>query len=261
MSIPILNIAFKYEQDLILVRQRTKTLAQLAGLSMQDSTRLVTAVSEIARNALQYAGGGRAYFSIEEQAMTQYLQVKIVDRGPGIPNLDEILNGQYRSKTGMGLGIIGSKKLVDLFGINSGPEGTVVKLAKAIPSQKKPISMETVTTWTEQLAREAPVSPVEEIQLQNQELMHALEELKNKEIELQRQLAEIQRLNRELDETNKGVVALYKEIEEKNLQLEQRNRELEEARRQAEEASRAKSEFLANMSHEIRTPLNAIIGM
>ena len=64
--------------------------------------------SEIARNAFRYAGGGNVEFSIEGERVPQVLVIRVKDRGRGIPNLQEILEGRYKSETGMGLGIIGA---------------------------------------------------------------------------------------------------------------------------------------------------------
>src|SRR5436305_6525800 len=102
MSLPILSIAIKYEHDTVAARQRARHLAGLLGFEPQDQTRIATAVSEIARNAFNYAGGGRVEFIVEGQACPQLFLISISDSGPGISNLDSILEGRYRSQTGMG---------------------------------------------------------------------------------------------------------------------------------------------------------------
>ena len=82
---------------------------------------MATAVSEIARNAFRYAGGGRVEFAVEGQTPPQILLVRVSDEGPGIANLSSILAGQYRSTTGMGIGIMGTRRLMDAFDIESAP--------------------------------------------------------------------------------------------------------------------------------------------
>src|SRR4051812_17768559 len=109
MTSPLLTIEIRLESDVVFVRQRARQLAALLGFDSQDQTRISTAVSEIARNALQYAGGGRAQLFIEGVA-PECLIIRISDEGAGIAELATILAGDYKSKTGMGLGLTGSRK-------------------------------------------------------------------------------------------------------------------------------------------------------
>ena len=74
------------------------------------NARIATAVSEIARNAYRYAGGGKVEFRLEGESAPQLMLVRIKDEGPGIPDLDKVMSGGYRSQTGMGIGIIAKKK-------------------------------------------------------------------------------------------------------------------------------------------------------
>src|SRR5580658_6029021 len=134
--LPILKAEIRYEQDVVSARQRTRQIAALLSFDGQQQTRLATAVSEIARNAFQYAGGGRVEFSLEGQTAPQIFLVRISDHGPGIPDLDRILNGQYASRTGMGLGILGARRLMDRFEIHSSAgTGTRVSLYKLLPAR------------------------------------------------------------------------------------------------------------------------------
>ncbi|MBM3748426.1 MAG: anti-sigma regulatory factor, partial [Acidobacteria bacterium] len=115
MSIPILRIAIRFEQDIVLARQRARTIAELLGFDAGDQTRISTAVSEIARNAFRYAGGGEVLFQAEGEARPQVFVTLVKDRGPGIPDVDAILESRFRSTTGMGLGITGARRLMDSF--------------------------------------------------------------------------------------------------------------------------------------------------
>ena len=129
MKIAILTVALLREHDVVVARQRARRTAELLGFDRQQQTRLATAVSEIARNAFRYAGGGRVEFAVEGQTPPQILLVRVSDEGPGIANLSSILAGQYRSTTGMGLGIMGTRRLMDAFDIESAPgRGTTVWL-------------------------------------------------------------------------------------------------------------------------------------
>ena len=262
MTLLIGQVGVYQEQDVILVRQCAKEIASLAGLSVQDQTRLVTGVSEILRNAFQYAGGARVDIGIIDQGNKQYLQVVIRDQGPGIANIEEIIGGSYRSRTGMGRGIIGTRKLVDLFSIESGEgKGTSVSLGKEIPAGKERITATATDEWAKTLGRLATGDRTQEISEQNKQLLRTLEETQNYKLELQRQLLQVQQLNKDLEQTNAVLLTLYKEIDESKTELLKKTELLERQRQQLQDATRHKSEFLANMSHEIRTPMNGVIGM
>jgi len=115
------------EDDVARVRREARDLAAAAGFSSTGQTRLTTAVSELARNIVQYAGAGQ--IEIKRSPLSG-LEIIARDRGPGIPNLDQIMSGNYRSRLGMGLGLQGVKKLADRFDIQTGPQrGTTVTFA------------------------------------------------------------------------------------------------------------------------------------
>src|ERR1700689_4548204 len=103
MSLPILSVTIHYEHDTVAARQRARQIARLLGFDTQDQTRISTAVSEIARNAFNCAGGGRVEYLLEGRTAPQVFIVKTTDSGPGIHNLNTILEGRYQSQTGMGL--------------------------------------------------------------------------------------------------------------------------------------------------------------
>ncbi len=133
MSKPLLSLEVRLEHDVVLARQRARQLAGLLAFEAQDQTRLATAVSEIARNAFQYAGGGKVEFLVEVQVPPAFL-IRVSDRGPGIKDLQAILDGRYSSPTGMGVGLAGVRRLMDHFAVESAPGGgTVVVLGKTLP--------------------------------------------------------------------------------------------------------------------------------
>ena len=241
MSYPILSVAIRYEHDVVAARQRARHLAALLGFEAQEQTRIATAVSEIARNAFRYAGAGRVEFSVEGRTSPQLFAVSISDQGPGIADLPAILAGRYHSSTGMGLGILGARRLMDQFHVESAPgRGTTVALRKILPRRAPLVTGEVVARLAAELTRQTPPSAVAEMQQQNQELLRTLDELRARQEDLQR-------LNRELEDTNRGVVALYAELDEKADHL-----------RRADEM---KTRFLSNMSHEFRTPLNSMLAL
>ena len=237
----ILVVAIRHEHDVVAARQRAKQIASLLGFDPQDQTRVATAVSELARNAFAYASGGKVEFLLEEGAPTQTLQVRITDSGSGIPDLPRILEGSYTSSAGTGVGIIGAKRLVDAFHIASEPgRGTTVTIGKRRPAARLPVTPAQLDALTSDLVGQRPRTPMEEMQQQNRELLHAL-------AALERSQEELLRLNRELEDTNRGVVALYAELDEKAKDLHR--------------ADKVKSRFLTHMSHEFRTPLNSVLAL
>src|SRR6201993_1803260 len=112
MSSSTLRIPLRTERDVVQARQRAREFASVLGFDNQDQIRLATATSEIARNAFRYARNGNVQFSVNLES-PQHLEIVVTDSGPGIPNLDDILDGRYKSETGMGMGIIGTRRLMD----------------------------------------------------------------------------------------------------------------------------------------------------
>src|SRR5438309_4451482 len=134
MAIRLLSVALHAQTDVVGARQRARQIAELLGFDHREQTRIATSVSEIARNAFRYAGGGKVEFEIEGETAPQLLVIRVVDEGPGIEQLEEVLDGTYRSSTGMGIGLIGSRRLMDRWDIHSAPgEGTRVTLGKLLP--------------------------------------------------------------------------------------------------------------------------------
>lgn len=240
MNLHIMSVTVQYERDVVSARQRARQVAGLLGFDPQDQTRIATAVSEVARNAYTYAGGGRVEFGIEGRTSPQVFITTVSDQGRGIDDLESILSGRYRSPTGMGVGLLGSKRLMDAFDIKTSGSGTVVRLRKILPSRTAVLTPESLRPLVAQLAAERPRDALAEVQQQNQELLRALEELRRKQDDLTR-------VNRELEDTNRGVVALYAELEERADHL-----------RRVDEV---KTRFLSNMTHEFRTPVNSILAL
>ena len=203
MNMPLLNLEVRVEYDVVLARQRARQIAGLLGLAQLDQTRVATATSEIARNSVKYAGGGRVEFSVEANKAPAFV-IRFLERGPGIKDLQKILEGDYVSTTGLGLGITGARRLMDRFAIDSAAGvGATVVMAKNLPGRVSALSPHELATISAELAKNAPRSLLEELQLQNQELLSTLHELRESQAELALMHS------RELDETNRGVVALY----------------------------------------------------
>lgn len=245
---PILVTDIQKEQDLVAARQRARQLSALLGFNQQDQTRIATAVSEITRNAYQYAGGGRLEFSVDLVSRPQFLWMEVKDEGPGIRDVSAVLSGTYVSPTGMGIGLAGTSRLMDEFSVDSSPQkGTAVRFGKPIPPGAKPLDTAEIGQFCLTLAQQQLTGISEELERQNRDLLQTLGMLRQRESELERKQQDLARLNVELEETNRGVVALYAELDEKATAL-----------RRADEM---KSRFLSYVSHEFRTPVNSVLAL
>lgn len=183
LTLPIVTAMVKQSKDWIGARQRAHIIAGSLGFGAQDQTRIATAVSEIARNAYEYASGGKVEF-LAGTSPPQSLIVRVSDRGPGIADLERILSGRYRSKHGLGIGITGSRTLMDEFDVETSSEGTTVTFLKYLPVNAPPITPEVVAATAEALARR-PTDPLEQAQHFNQDLLRTLDELERVNRELQ----------------------------------------------------------------------------
>lgn len=123
--------AIRIEQDVVLARQTVRQIAVAQGLRLVDQTKLVTAASELARNTVIYGGGGEMQWESLQQGMRRGVRLVFVDQGPGIPDIEQALTDGWTSGKGMGLGLSGSRRLVDEFLLDSAPgNGTRVTITK-----------------------------------------------------------------------------------------------------------------------------------
>ena len=240
MNTRLLSVRIRQEHDVVASRQRARQIAASVGFDSIEQTRIATAMSELARNVFMYAGGGTVEFGIEGDAPPQLLVITVTDTGPGISNLQDVLDGRYRSTTGMGIGISGTRRLMDFFDVQSGPGGTRITARKIVPRRTGLLTSQEIERLANELASQRPTGLIDEFQQQNQELLRTLDALRARQEELER-------VNRELEDTNRGVVALYAELDERADHL-----------RRADEL---KTRFLSNMTHEFRTPVNSILAL
>ena len=204
---PILTTLIQEEGDAIAARQKARRVAELLGFEAQDQTRIATAVSEIVRNALGYAGGGKVEMFLDGEATPQAFKVRISDAGPGVRDLEAVMDGRYKSPTGLGVGITGARRLMDAFDISSEPgRGTIVTLCKLLPRRASPLAQPALAAIAGRLAQERGDNPLSALREQNRELVESMDLLRVRDQELQK-------VNQELEETNRGVVALYAELD------------------------------------------------
>jgi serine/threonine-protein kinase RsbT len=117
--------------DVVTVRQRVRARAIELGFSLVDQTKMVTAASELARNTLDYGGGGTVLLETLVQGPRKGLRLTFDDRGPGIPDVELALTDGYTTGRGLGLGLSGARRLVNEFRIESTPgEGTHVTVTR-----------------------------------------------------------------------------------------------------------------------------------
>jgi len=221
-------VDIRNEDDVVRAHQTTRTVVAQLGFSLFEQTRIATAMSEIARNALVYASGGSVTFGLDDTR--EALTIIVLDRGPGIPDLDAVLTGDARSETGLGLGIRGARRLMDSFAFESTTAGTRVEMSKRVPRRAGKVDVARVGLMRSQLAGKLADDPTQEIR-----------RLQRDVLERDARLVE---LAEELVETNRGVMALHAELEERS-----------EYQRQAVEL---RTRLVAEMGHELRTPLHSI---
>ena len=124
-------LAVRIEQDVVLARQAVRQAAVASGLRLVDQTKLVTAASELARNTVIYGGGGQMEWELLDEGLRRGVRLVFSDQGPGIANVEQALTDGWSSGTGMGLGLSGSRRLVDEFELDSAPgKGTRVSIIK-----------------------------------------------------------------------------------------------------------------------------------
>ncbi|MEZ4728107.1 MAG: anti-sigma regulatory factor [Caldilineaceae bacterium] len=125
------TLPIRSDQDIVKVRQAVRTWAVELKFSLVDQTKFVTAASELARNTLDYGGGGEVRLERLQERGRNGLRLTFVDQGPGIPDIELALKDGYTTGNGMGLGLSGAKRLANEFDIHSKVgEGTRVTITR-----------------------------------------------------------------------------------------------------------------------------------
>jgi serine/threonine-protein kinase RsbT len=119
------------ERDIVAARQQVRRLAQQVKFSLVDQTKMVTAASELARNTVVYGGGGEMRWECVNDGPRSGLRLAFEDKGPGIPDVDLALRDGWTSGSGLGIGLSGSKRLVNEFDLRTiVGEGTCVTITR-----------------------------------------------------------------------------------------------------------------------------------
>jgi signal transduction histidine kinase len=210
-STRLVLMALRREQDVVNCRNRARTIAAAFRFDRHDQVRIATAVSEIARNAFCYATAASVEFSLaqtrtrDNRRSVPSFVVMVRDRGSGISNLPSILAGTYQSESGMGMGILGAKRLMDEVHFETKSTGTTVRLVRELPKGTELTALD-LQSIARDISRSSQAELLDELAAQNQELIATLDQLNSQRLELQK-------INDELSETNRGVVALFDELD------------------------------------------------
>jgi len=125
------SLEIRSSDDVVRARQLTRTMALESGLSLVDQTKIITAASELARNTLDYGGGGKVQIEVVDTGTRRGVRLTFEDHGPGIADVETALKDGFTTGKGMGLGLGGAKRLANEFWIESKPgEGTKVVIAR-----------------------------------------------------------------------------------------------------------------------------------
>lgn len=125
------TVAITSSSDIVRVRQVVRNWSVSLGFTLVEQTKMVTAASELARNALEHGGGGQVRLEVLQNELRQGLKLTFVDQGPGIADVQQALRDGFTTGTGMGLGLSGAKRLVNEFQIDSAPgSGTKVMITR-----------------------------------------------------------------------------------------------------------------------------------
>lgn len=226
----LMSLRLGHEHDIVLARQRVRELAAQLEFEPQDQVRIATAVSEVAREGWQQSTCA-VIEAIGDAAADRFLfQLVLTD-------------GAWRgARPTHGLssweGIVAARRVLGQFQFEASADS--VTFWRTLPPTSEPRTTEFFRRVADRTADARPENLLQEFQIQNQELLKALDELRENKLELEK-------VNRELEETNRGVVALYAELEE-----------------QAESLRRAgmeKNRLYSSISHEFRTPITSILGL
>jgi len=128
---PVVRVDIAENLDVVVVRQRAREQSHRAGFSLLETTKLVTAASELARNTLEHGGGGYAEIEVCTDGIRRGVRMRFIDEGPGIPDVELALRDGYTTGKGLGLGLGGSRRLVSELEIQTTPgRGTKVTVVR-----------------------------------------------------------------------------------------------------------------------------------
>lgn len=113
------TLPIRSSEEIVLVRQKVRAVAVKLGLSVVNQTKIITAASELARNTLDYGGGGDVHVEEVKRDAKQGIRLSFIDQGPGIPDVERAMTNGYTTGGGLGLGLSGAKRLTNEFEIET----------------------------------------------------------------------------------------------------------------------------------------------
>ncbi|MEA2172941.1 MAG: hypothetical protein QOD00_533, partial [Blastocatellia bacterium] len=166
------DVYVRRESDIVKVRERVRRLAREVGFDSTTQIKITTAVSEVTRNIYEYAQSGTISLALCERGPDVGLMVMARDDGPGIDEttLRAIMRGSYQSTSGLGVGLSGTRKLMDEFDIQTASgEGTRVSIVKWLPRAAGATAKNRLDELREHLGADTDAVAVEELQQQNRD--------------------------------------------------------------------------------------------
>lgn len=212
------------DKEIVRIREITKFICTEIGFNKINTIRITTATSELTRNLYEHALKGKITFIILDQKEKTGIKLIFEDNGPGIKNLDQILSGTYKSKEGLGIGLLGAKNLMDFFNIKTSSEGTKIEIIKWCDQYSKSYDVDKIKPEFDVISEESALSI---LKTQNRETLLILEELKEKNERLIKINLELKQKKDQLNTTMLELENSNYEIMETMTALEQLNKELE----------------------------------
>lgn len=186
MQIVVLTVKIQTQQSLVMLLHCFRQVSELFGLEALQRTRLTTAVSEIGRNALQYAGTATVGFLVGDSVVqlgAQSVLIQVADNGPGLPApiwVDGKISDMHRTE-----GLHGSQRLVDAFRIATEPgKGATVSMEMLLRTSQR-LTAADISQRMDELFRRQPQNPHEELEQQNRDMLHTLLELRERKNDLE----------------------------------------------------------------------------
>jgi len=243
------KIQIEKEKDILKVRSLVKKISSRMGFNNIDIIRITTVSSELTRNIYEHASSGEVSILIIEESSMNGLEMIFKDQGSGIDDLKNILNREYISRKGMGIGLLGAKSLMDEFNIESSNKGTIVSVIKWLKPRRK-VSRQIIDEIITIFSKVSEDSAIETIKEQNQEFIILLEEMKEKNKMLED-------TTKKLEESNRSIMQYSDKLEE---MVEQRTKKLKKSKEKYHEAFN-RAEFYKDLfAHDINNILQSLLS-